>query len=223
MAEADFVRAAVIDITRPGSVLPRQIVTDANVIYFAYADFSDLQLAGGRGPHPYQTQEYGAWFKRALQNKTKCFSSAITFGEFLRSVEYVDLEARWLTDPRQASGDAFSPLVAKRMRYTLTPAELETVRKRAELRLAAARKSIDLLPRWEQVVDEHETVRMEWDRSAGDFADATLVATAKHASIPHVLSDDIDLLSFDGIAVYTANRHSIDAARAAGKLRDPRC
>jgi hypothetical protein len=219
MAEADFVRAAVIDITRPGSVLPPRIVTDANVLYFAYADFSDLQLAGGRGPQLYQTRDYGAWFKRAFQNKTACFASAVTFGEFLRLVEYVDLEARWLTDPARTAGELFSPQVAKRMRYTLTPFELEAVRKRAELRLAAARKSVDLLPRWEQVTAEMDAARAAWIGSAGDFGDAILVANARYVSIPHVLSDDIDLLSFDGITVHTANRRSIDAARQAGKLK----
>ena len=67
-------------------------------------------------------------------------------------------------------------------------------------------------------MDEHLAAMTEWRSSAGDFADATLVANAKHASIPHILADDIDLLTFDQITVYTANQHALEAARAAGKL-----
>ena len=58
----------------------------------------------------------------------------------------------------------------------------------------------------------------EWLPSTSDFSDAILVAAAKRAGIPRIVSDDADLISFEGITVYTANRNAIESALAAGKL-----
>ncbi len=44
------------------------------------------------------------------------------------------------------------------------------------------------------------------------------MATAKSAGIAKILSDDADLISFEGIVVYTANQTAIGAAQASGKL-----
>jgi len=57
-----------------------------------------------------------------------------------------------------------------------------------------------------------------WVESTADFGDAHLVATAKGAGIANILSDDADLITFEGIAVYTANQTAIGAAQASGKL-----
>ena len=80
------------------------------------------------------------------------------------------------------------------------------------------RKAVGLLPCWPAAEDEHDETLKEWLSSAGDFGDAALVAGAKYARVPHVLADDIDLLTFDALTVYTANQRAISAARAAGTL-----
>jgi hypothetical protein len=48
-----------------------------------------------------------------------------------------------------------------------------------------------------------------------------MVANAKRAATPFVLSDDKDIATFAGITLYTANRGAINAARDAGKLVNP--
>jgi hypothetical protein len=54
-----------------------------------------------------------------------------------------------------------------------------------------------------------------------DVSDALVVANAKYASIPHILTDDVDFLTVEGITVYTANNRAIEAATAAGELIRP--
>jgi hypothetical protein len=54
--------------------------------------------------------------------------------------------------------------------------------------------------------------------SAGDFGDAALVAAAKRAGMPRIISDDADLITFNGITLYTANQRAIDAASRSGTL-----
>ncbi len=80
------------------------------------------------------------------------------------------------------------------------------------------RKTIQLVPLFPSVPDQHEKPLGEWLTSAGDFADATMVSSAKHNGISYILSDDVDLATFAGITVLTANQRTIDAAKAAGKL-----
>ena len=60
----------------------------------------------------------------------------------------------------------------------------------------------------------------EWCASAGDFGDAVTVAQAKFMLRPlSVLSDDMDLATFDGITLYTANNRVISEAKQFGTLR----
>jgi hypothetical protein len=60
---------------------------------------------------------------------------------------------------------------------------------------------------------------VEWRSSWGDFPDAVMIGTAKRQAKPHVLSDDMDIATFAGITLYTANPRAILAAATAGKLR----
>ncbi len=76
-----------------------------------------------------------------------------------------------------------------------------------------------LLPQFPTVQDEQTQAQNEWLNSSGDYPDAVLVATAKQHGVPFVLSDDMDLATFAGITLYTANPKTIDAARIAGKLK----
>ena len=124
----------------------------------------------------------------------------------LRLVEYAELEALSVTNPAWLSGTRFTPAACKQARYAGTPADLGLIRQRANNDLQSARKVVTLLPRWADAGDEHNAALKEWLASAGDFGDAALVANAKYVQVPHVLADDIDLLTFDGITVYTANQ-----------------
>ena len=108
MADKDFVKAQVVDITRPGPALPQQVAVDAGVLYFVYyPNFTDLQLAGGTLPRAYQLQDYAAWLNKALRARAALFTSAVTLGEFVRLAEYAEMEAVWMTAPARGSGDKF--------------------------------------------------------------------------------------------------------------------
>jgi len=209
-----------VDVQSLTSPLPKQVVVDASVLYWAYyPNFDDLRLAGGAVRSEVQRRPYSAWLDRALKAGTQLFASAITLGEFVRLMEYAEMEAIWITDPARSTADRFNPSVCKQTRWAQGPAELERIRRRANTFLNSARKAIDLLPRREQsVTDEQQAILGEWLASAGDYADATLVANAKAVFVPHILADDRDLLTFADITVYTANRHALDLARGAGKL-----
>jgi hypothetical protein len=81
------------------------------------------------------------------------------------------------------------------------------------------RVAVSLLGQFPTADDELAGAAGEWLTSSGDFPDAILVATARWQGLLHILSDDMDLATFSGIALYTANQKTIDAARIAGKLK----
>lgn len=216
MIAGSAVKARVVDITSPRAPLPKCAVIDANVLYFVfYPNFDQLRAAGGQ--QPYQAPNYQRWWKRAAGSTTRFFASPQSFGEFLRTVEYAELEALWLTDSNTPSGERFSPIKCKESRYAnLT--RLSSIRSKALATLASARKTVELLPKLGTAEQEIERCATEWNNSTGDFGDAVLVANGKFVRYTDVVSDDVDLLTFDGITVHTANRKAINAAQDAGKL-----
>jgi len=84
--------------------------------------------------------------------------------------------------------------------------------------IASIRKAVSLLAQFATADDLQHHSLQEWRMSSGDFSDAIMVASARQAGIPWILSDDMDLATFDGITLYTANHQTIAAASAAGKL-----
>ena len=96
--------------------------------------------------------------------------------------------------------------------------QVKSIREGVETTLASTRKNINILPRVGQDEAALNRAIQLWVESAADFGDANLVATAKSAGIANILSDDADLISFEGIVVYTANQTAIGAAQASGKL-----
>lgn len=213
-----LVKAQVVDITRPQATFPRQVAVDANVLYFVhYPNFAELARAGGKTPATHQTNTYAAWITKALKAGTKLFASTFTLGEFLRLTEYAELESFWLTHPLTPSGSQFSPREGKQARYEY-PTDMAAIRRRSMTFLAAVRKTVELFPKFKSEIVELDEVSGAWESSAGDFADAFLVASARLVGMRHLLTDDGDLLTFDGLTVYTANRSAIQAAANAGKL-----
>ena len=107
-------------------------------------------------------------------------------------------------------------------RYEKT-APLSSIRRRIEkvLTQARSRNAFDFLVNARGAGAEWDSTRSEWLGSMGDPPDAMLVAAAKRSSILDIVSDDCDLITFDGICVYTANRNAVNAARGAGKLENP--
>jgi len=212
------VLAQVVDITKPRFPFPTHICVDANVLYFVfYQSFQQLGAVGGRVPWQYQTRAYPAWISNALKKGTKLFTTPVVMGEFVQLTEYAELEAFWLSDPTTPSGSKFSPLDRKDARYKYW-SHLPTIRHHATTLIASARKIVDLLPKLRSESDEMDQAMAQWGGSAGDFADALLVANGKLVRFLDILSDDADLLTFDGITVHTANRNAIHAALTAGKL-----
>jgi hypothetical protein len=219
MAEKDFVRAMVVDIRGSAAAPPEQIALDAGILYFFYyPSFEDLKLAGGALPARYQLEAYRSWLADALSSDVELITSRQTLGEFARLCEYAEIEARWLTSPGRAAADTFSAKLCKEERYQLGPVDLATVRRRVRSFVDSVCKNVALLPQAGSAEAAHAAAVSTWTSSAGDYADAALVSEAKQAGIFHVLADDIDLLWFDGITVWTANSRAVNAARDVGKV-----
>ena len=220
-----LVQAEVVDIRNPASVAPLDMAVDANVLYWVfYPNFSSLHYASGRPPLHYQVSDYPRYWQRADRARTQFHAVTATLGEFAKAAEYAELEAIWLTDPSSPQPDPakpvsqFDPRVCKFARYHYS-GQMVTVRKGVETMLASVRKSVALLPQFLTADDTQNHSMGEWRLSCGDFPDAVMVASAKAQSKPHILSDDIDIATFPGITLYTANLKTINAASAAGKLR----
>jgi hypothetical protein len=212
MADSDFVQAQVADIRGPGCPLPPQVVVDANALYFTfYPGFHHLTRAGGGAPRTYQTRHYPAWVNRCLRAGTFLYASPTTIGEFIRLCEYAELELRWLQTQPHPPPSPFSGQDCKAMRYSGTPATLQAHRQVVQTALRSLLAIIRLLPCWPAPQQEQADSFAEWLASAGDAADAAMVANAKMAGIPHILSDDRDLMTFAGVTLYTANIRAINA------------
>ncbi len=130
----------------------------------------------------------------------------------------------WLTDPARPQPDPanpvtqFDPRVCKFARYHYA-ANLGAIRRSVQSMIASARTLVSLLTQFPTADDEQARAAGDWLTSSGDFPDAILVATARRQGLLHILSDDMDLATFSGITLYTANQKTVDAARMAGKLR----
>lgn len=224
MITSALVHADVVDIRNLAAAIPADLVVDANVLYWVfYLNFSYLSYAGGRQPLAYQLGEYQRYWQRAARGHTLFHVMAATLAEFAKVAEYAELEAIWLTDPSRPQPDPahpvshFDPRVYKFARYHYS-GQLAPVRKTVERMIASIRKSVAFLPQFPTVDDEQNQALLEWGPSCGDFADAVMIASAKRHAKAHILSDDMDIATFPGITLYTANLRTINAAAAAGKL-----
>lgn len=217
MADLDpsLVRAEVVDLRDRRHARPAQVVVDTNVLYFVfYPGFPALAHAGGRGPQHYQTQTYPAWWKQAAKAGTKLFISAASLSEFVTLAEATELEAMWLTDPNRPANSSFS---RKDARYQYA-SQLANNRQGVLTLVQQIQKSVDVLPAFRDPDNGLSRISAVWQSSLTDFNDAAMVANANYGSIPHILTDDIDLVTIAGIRVYTANDRAIRAATAAGTL-----
>lgn len=222
----EWVKAEVVDIRDRSLPLPRSVVADANVLYIIHYDFTDLASAGGRPPTRHQNRHYPAWWKRAAADGVTLCTSGPSLFEFVHLIERTELEIVWRMDPSSpeldpdSPGQDFSAKYAKVVRY-LYHEHLQTLREGVETTLQSLKKNVHVLP---QVGQDEQAVSLavrEWVTSTADFGDAALVATAKRAGMPRIVSDDSDLVSFGGITLYTANQKALDAAGQAGKLIRP--
>lgn len=223
MIPPNAIRAQIVDIRSDGVALPRSVVADANILYFLHYNPASLSSAGGRPPAYYQRSVYPHWWSRAASGGVLLTTATSCLAEFVHIVERTELEILWRTDPAQPEldptkpGQPYSAKYAKAVRY-LYFAQLEAIRSAVETTLQSVRKSVELLPQVGKDTDNFSLALKEWLPSSCDFSDALLVAAAKRAGIPRIISDDADLLSFEGITVYTANQNAIAAASSATKL-----
>ncbi len=218
-----LVRGQVVDI-RKASPVPTDLVVDANVLYWLfYPNFQSLTFARGASATPFRLANYQSFWKRAARAGARFCVVNATLGEFARTAEFAELEAIWLTDspgpqPDPANPVAeFNPRLCKFARYHYA-AQLRTVRNSIDGMMGAILKSVRLLPQFATADEQHVYSVKDWLPSTGDFPDAVLAASAIKQGIAQILSDDMDLVSFNGITLYTANQKAIDAARAAGRL-----
>ena len=109
----------------------------------------------------------------------------------------------------------FSAAVTVRYHYH---GQIKSIRECVQTALDSARKNVAILPRVGQDEVALNRAIRAWVESAADFGDAHLVATATGAGIANIVSDDAELISFEGLTSYTANKNAIDAAQSAGKL-----
>lgn len=180
MTDTSWVQSRVVDIRRGNPKFPKNVAVDANALYFCnYAHFDQLRMAGGNAPQHYQTSAYPGWWGKALKSGTKCFTALATLGEFVRLVEYAELEMLWMTAPGRSSDESFSPKIAKSARYEYA-GNLPRIREQSRTSLNSLLKTVNLLPRFPSEDVEASQVCDEWQKSIGDFADASLVSAARH-------------------------------------------
>jgi hypothetical protein len=221
MISPSSVNAQVVDIRSTSKSLPKSVVADANVLYFVYYDFASLSGAGVALPSFRQRNFYSAWFARALSSGVTLCATYTTFAEYVHLVERMELNCHWVTDPNKPEldpanpGQSFSPQYVKKLRYHYHD-RLQVIRANVETYLKSVQKNVALLPALRG--DGFGAVIQAWSSSSSDIGDAALVAEAKLAGIPRVISDDADFVSFDGIQLYTANSGVISAAAQANKL-----
>jgi hypothetical protein len=227
MIPAGLIKARVIDVRNRHATLPRCAVADANILYIIHYDFTALGAAGGKMPPPYQTDFYPSWWKRAVEGGVKLCTSVGCLADFAHIVERTELENLWRTDPNRPEldpdhpGQDFNPKFAKTVRYHYH-GQLQAIREGVETTLEAIQKTVNVLPQVGQDTEALKRAVLHWIPSAADFGDATLVAAAKRVGMPHIISDDADLVTFDGITLYTANRKAIDSAIQAGQSPESR-
>ncbi len=223
MISASSVKAQVIDIRSTTETFPRTVVADANVLYFVYYDFTSLSDAGVGMPSSNQQQSYSKWWAQALNRHVTLCSTATTFAEFVQLVERVELQCYWVTDPNHPEldpnnpGQPFSPKYVKKLRYHYSD-RLSAIRTNVETYLQSARRNVELLPAASGNVDAFSATVQTWRSSTADIGDAALVAEAKRAGAPHIISDDADFVSFEGIHLYSANPAVVAAASQSNKL-----
>lgn len=211
MLPSHLIKAKLVDITSQACDLPGQMVVDANVLYlWFYPNFDQLEAVRADLPTPRQRREYPKCLKKLLGAKVQLYTSAFTLAEVATTAEVAELQYLWLTDPNQSKMDRFKAKTA-RMTYA---GQIAAIRRRVDEVLAAVTKSVALLPKPASMDREVEEARALWRQSAGDFGDAMLVTAARRVPIAAILSDDADLLSFDGVTLYTANRSAIEASAA---------
>jgi hypothetical protein len=227
MTTPNQVRSFVIDIRSANtSSLPRQIVADTNVLYWLfYPNFGSLQSSGAGSPRPYQLREYNRFWTIATRASASLCTSVFNLGELAKVIEYAELEMCWRTDPNPPQLDPnvpstnFSPQICKMCRYHYA-SHRAAIRGTIEQILASVKKNVSLIPCFRSSDQEYERAMAEWCSSAGDFGDAVTVAQSKlMLRAPYLLSDDVDLATFDGITLYTANSRIISDAAQSGALR----
>ena len=227
MPTPNQVNASVIDL-RAGNqqALPRQIVADTNVLYWLfYPNFGALQSSGAGFSKAVPASGLLSVLDQGRDTGTSLCTSVLNLGELAKVIEYAELEMFWRNDlnrpqfdPSNPSPD-FSPQLCKLCRYHYGP-QRPTVRKAIEQILASVKKNVPLIPCFRSSDEEYDRTVIEWCPSAGDFGDAVTVAQSKHMlRAPYVLSDDIDMATFSGITLYTANNRIISDASQSGMLR----
>lgn len=213
--DVSLVRANVVDI-RNVAMLPKHVAVDANVLYFAhYPNFASLAASGGKSPFPYQLQEYPNWYSRAVKAGKQFFTSAEMIGEFIKLIEFVELEMLWLSDGTRT--DAFTPLKVKEFRYEKFSL-LPDIRRQVITILHSLRKTVNVIPAEHPPERYVDAICELWMKSVSDHNDSALVRSASRVGCSNILTDDLDHITFEGITVYTANKRAIEFARAARKL-----
>lgn len=192
---------------------------DVSLLERWYAERPSRRYVPSQGaPEDYQKRQYATAQKVALSTETRMVAPASTFGELLRTMEFAELEILRRTDhAREAVGQSFTSRDCKQARYHYKE-HLQGIRRNMAVVLASVRKAVDLLPNIGTAAAALDLSVSRWIETAGDFPDGSLVAHAAMAGVSHVLSDDIDLVTFDGITLYTANYRAVQAARAANRL-----
>lgn len=227
MTDPHQIKSQVVDITKVNSSFPRDLVVDANVLYWVFfPSFNQLQRAGGNTPKPNQLNDYQKFWAKASTNKTAFVSNPVVLGEFAKLAEHAVIETKWLQDPAKPkppfaeAGAQFNPGICKFARYHYgQTGDLPDIRNDVKIALDSVRKNVGLLPRFSTSADEHDKAVGEWGQSCSDYFDSLLVASAKMQRKTNLLSDDMDIATFDGVTLYTANRRLIELARRGGKLK----
>lgn len=192
------------------------VFLDTNVLRFQEYP-SDLQLGTVLSPVTTAQLQYGTWLARLWRGKGTAYTTSVCMGELATLIERTELRARLI----KRTGAKPSDVDIKNERLAMFAAGDQSIRTDVSNVLAHAKvNTISDVKDLSAGPSSRTLIHSEWAAAAADWNDAILVATAKAAVTPWILSDDADLVSFAGISLLTANQGAINAAAAAGKLQN---
>lgn len=213
-----FLRAQVFSLLGTPTQCSPNIAVDANILMLSTYDRYDQQrLLGQRVPSDERIDPYLRYERTCRAAGTRLWVCRLGVCEFLRTVEMAELKILWARlDAAAAAGDfqGFQPK-SVRVRGGTAYRELQDrVLTYAEQLL----KRFRILNSPPALADAISALTAVWPKSIADVGDATLVADALADRIRHIMSDDRDLATINGIVLITANRTVIDTARAVNQL-----
>jgi predicted nucleic acid-binding protein len=197
------VRAWVVDLRQDAPKANDGFLVDTNVWYWL-----TYPNASGTGKH-YQTSTYPQYIRRAIQAGATLFYSVLMLAELAHVVEKTELTIFENANPhlkglglkdfrhkypqkRANVVDTIEAVWGQVMQYSALSSALNNI---------SIEQALALLP----------SVQV-------DGYDLLILQTAQQSQVSHIISDDSDFATVEGIVLFTANERTIRSAREQKRL-----